>query len=136
MDICRKLRLWLNGENPPATNSDCAEIDGLQYIASYYGYLIGQREETIKELDIHIQEREKHIEELDIMIQELQENVKKLVLKFQAHESRSKNDTGEGDHLMGPQEERKLNCAEEAVLARRNNKRKRKEEPPTLLYIS
>jgi septal ring factor EnvC (AmiA/AmiB activator) len=132
MDIFKKLRLWLNGENLPATNSSCAEIiDGHHYIASYYVYLIGKREETIKELDILIQEREKNIEELDTLIQEVHENVKKLVPKLQAHDSRSKNDTGESDHLMGPQRGGKLNCAEEAVRALRSNKRKRKAEPPT-----
>ena len=132
MDIFKKLRLWLNGENPPATNSNCAEIiDGQEYIASYYGNLIRQKEETIQELDIRIQEREKMIEELDILIQELHEDVKKVVLKLPAHDSRRKNDTGESDHLMGPQKERKLDCAEEAVRPLRNNNRKRKEEPPT-----
>jgi recombinational DNA repair ATPase RecF len=126
MDKLKNLRFWLQRENPPAE-----VIDGEDIIASHYRHVIWEREETVEKLDILVQEREEHLEELNILIHEVDETIKTLALKLQALKSKRKNDTGEGEHLMGPQRERKMNCAEVEALALKKNQRKRKREPPT-----
>jgi hypothetical protein len=126
MHAFKNLWHWLYGENPPAEI-----IDGGDNIASHYRHQIWEREETIEKLDILIQEREEHLEELKFLIHELDETIKTLALKLQALKSKRKNDSGEGEHLKGPQRERKMNCAEVEALALERNQRKRKREPPT-----
>jgi hypothetical protein len=112
MDELKNVQLWLQGENPPAEI-----IDGEDNIASHFRHLICERDE--------------HLEELNVLIHEVDEAIKTLELKLQARNNRRKNDTGEGERLMGPQRERKMNCAEVEAPALEKNQRKRKGEPPT-----